>query len=977
MTIKVFIAPQFNSVDRGEGGIRRVVEAQIKHLPALGIEVSNDLADCDLTIGHGNAKSRRHGMPFINVNHGMMWADYPWGIWAHDVNGQVRDVMLEADAVTVPSQWVRDAITRGVLRRPTVIHHGIDARDWKHSRRNQGYVLWNKARRDWVSNPSDMHDVALHLPGVRFRSTFGLDTENVEIIGALPADKMKPIIQRASVYLATARETFGIGTLEALASGVPVAGWDYGGQHEIIQHGVTGYLAPYGDYALLADCIRLCLRDRDRLSANAISDAESRWAWPDKIALYAEVIRDVYAWHTSSRPKVSVLVTCHNLGRFLPDALESVLSQSLRNWECLIVDDQSEDNTSEIAQGYAKRDKRFRYHKTPSNLKLCGALNFGFDKSRGDYVVNLDADNLLPPRALEIQAEALDNDPTIHIVCGDLDLVNDDGSKRSEKQWHNKAGYDWRAQLAHINQIHSSSMMRRSVRIETGGYRERYWRAEDGHFWTLATSFGFRARIVTDQPTLIYRIRSDSKSMIESRENPDRDGDWLADFPFRLAGNAQDGVRMLRETNGYPNGHTVPFSAQGTPTIHSGLCWNVYHHQTPLVSVIIPVGEKHRRLVLDALDSLQAQDWIDWEAVVVNDSGEPLGIPGAPYARVIDTAGKQGPSVARNLGIKQARGHLIYFLDADDMLTPGATLRKMVEAYILGSRSYIYSDYIQLRPDKAKGGTLHQLREYNQQEWKAQHGVNILIAKADLLAVGGFDEAINGWEEWDLFIKLAVAGLCGKHLDVAGFVYRFNEGSQREKSFDKRDELLRTLKSRYAQYYDGVKDMTSCCPGNGDAIMEAKAAIADAYALMKDTSGMFRVEKQETFAQTSGIQDKPVRMEFIGERRGGVTYFGHEGRQYTGGNNPNEKYINAHPADVAKLEATMVWKAIKTYPQVVPESITEPIKELAEAHIEISDTKQGVGDMFPEPEHVAIAVAGNGQEPKEKKPRKRKVKASS
>ena len=145
--------------------------------------------------------------------------------------------------------------SRGMLKPTEVVYHGEDADEWAHDLDVQNYVFWNKARADSVSDPRDMQTLAAKLPHVSFVTTIGEPTPNVDVLGVQPLPQMKPHLQRAGVYLATARETFGIGTLEALAAGVPVAGWDYGGQSEIILHGETGYLAPYGDYDALAECV--------------------------------------------------------------------------------------------------------------------------------------------------------------------------------------------------------------------------------------------------------------------------------------------------------------------------------------------------------------------------------------------------------------------------------------------------------------------------------------------------------------------------------------------------------------------------------------------------------------------------------------------------------------------------------------------------------------------------------------------------
>jgi hypothetical protein len=254
--MRVFINPIYTKEDRADGGIRRVSEAQVKHLPAFGWDVTSTPDDADLIVNHGAGLVERTGVPMICSNHGLMWSSYEFGVWGDDINAHVIEAMARSQAVTAPSKWVAQAITRGMLINPEVVYHGVDAEDWAHTLPSLGYVLWNKARADQVSDPRDMQDVAALLPDVPFLATFGRQSHNVGLLGAMPYEQMRPIIQQAGVYLATARETFGIGTLEALAAGVPVAGWRYGGQEEIIVHGETGYLAEYGDYDGLASCIR-------------------------------------------------------------------------------------------------------------------------------------------------------------------------------------------------------------------------------------------------------------------------------------------------------------------------------------------------------------------------------------------------------------------------------------------------------------------------------------------------------------------------------------------------------------------------------------------------------------------------------------------------------------------------------------------------------------------------------------------------
>lgn len=105
-------------------------------------------------------------------------------------------------------------------------------------------------------------------------------------------------------------------------------------------------------------------------------------------------------------PKVSIIIPCYNQARFLSDALDSLLAQTLANWECIVVDDGSQDNTREVAARYAKGDSRIRL-VSQANRGLAGARNSGIEVARGRYIQFLDADDLIAPEKLALQVKAL------------------------------------------------------------------------------------------------------------------------------------------------------------------------------------------------------------------------------------------------------------------------------------------------------------------------------------------------------------------------------------------------------------------------------------------------------------------------------------------------------------------------------------------------------------------------------------------
>lgn len=105
-------------------------------------------------------------------------------------------------------------------------------------------------------------------------------------------------------------------------------------------------------------------------------------------------------------PKVSIIVPCYNQARFLPDALDSLLVQTWTNWECIVVNDGSRDDTTDVATLYSQRDSRVRLI-AQKNRGLSGARNRGLKEAKGEWIQLLDADDILLPGKLQKQLEVL------------------------------------------------------------------------------------------------------------------------------------------------------------------------------------------------------------------------------------------------------------------------------------------------------------------------------------------------------------------------------------------------------------------------------------------------------------------------------------------------------------------------------------------------------------------------------------------
>src|SRR4051812_30964324 len=111
-------------------------------------------------------------------------------------------------------------------------------------------------------------------------------------------------------------------------------------------------------------------------------------------------------------PAVTVLMPVYNAGRFVAETVESVLAQTMRDFEFLVIDDGSTDDSRSILHRYAVGDDRMRIITQP-NAGYVAALNVGLHKSRAPLVARIDADDLSDPRRLELQLARMNADPSL------------------------------------------------------------------------------------------------------------------------------------------------------------------------------------------------------------------------------------------------------------------------------------------------------------------------------------------------------------------------------------------------------------------------------------------------------------------------------------------------------------------------------------------------------------------------------------
>lgn len=208
-------------------------------------------------------------------------------------------------------------------------------------------------------------------------------------------------------------------------------------------------------------------------------------------------------------PTVSIVLPTYNGSRYLTQSVESCLNQSLAEWELIIVDDASTDDTPRIAAGFAARDDRIRLIRHEKNRKLPAALNTGFAAVRGRYLTWTSDDNLYAPNALETMRDALERHPESDLVYADYAAIDDDGNLIERVAAGEPPG------LVSGNVVGPCFLYRARVHLELQGFDETLFLAEDYDFW-LRVSSRFRLLHIKES---LYHYRYHAGSLTAQRQS--------------------------------------------------------------------------------------------------------------------------------------------------------------------------------------------------------------------------------------------------------------------------------------------------------------------------------------------------------------------------------------------------------------------------------------------------------------------------
>jgi O-antigen biosynthesis protein len=507
-----------------------------------------------------------------------------------------------------------------------------------------------------------------------------------------------------------------------------------------------------------------------------------------------EVLRETPAGGDGA-PAISVVVTCYNYGRYLKEAVGSVLTQTFRDFEVVIVDDGSTDNTPDVVREIVAANPQLpiRAIRQSNSGQPAHTRNRGIREARGRYVLCLDADDMIAPAMLERCIGVLESNPGVAIAY--TDRLDFDGVNQVVKA----APYD-AARLPYENHISYCALFRRNVWEDVGGYRSNVRGCEDWDFWVAAAArghFGF----YIPEPLFLYR-RHDTGLYQHA----------LANFDQKRAQIMLNNPPVYRaEDLAWAKG---VLGAAATPEAGGKPGGGV----NPLVTVIVPTANRPEFLQ-DALASLVAQDYPEWEAIVVNDGGanvDALCAAADPRSRIrtVNLRARSGPAAARNLALRMARGDTICYLDDDDIHLPNH-FSTVVQALAQGGADFVYTES-EVAVESVTAGVrkvIGRSAPYRQPGYSRD-----LLLVSNYIPIntwahrwscvekaGFFDETLPALEDWELLLRFARHTTL-RHVPVLTSEVRHRDDRGDSRSGHARKAMTPTYREIYARTADLESD---------------------------------------------------------------------------------------------------------------------------------------------------------------------------
>lgn len=205
----------------------------------------------------------------------------------------------------------------------------------------------------------------------------------------------------------------------------------------------------------------------------------------------------------SRKPLVSVLIPVYNGSEFLDEAITSVLKSTYKNFEIILVDDGSTDESKSKCRAYAKKYKKIHLYGFKINRGMTRCLNFGVKKAKGKYIARINQDDIMVADRLDRQVEFLENNADHVVVGGTIQLFTEENAKFDTLKFPLTDQHIRRQWMLFSPYSDPSVMYRKEAWEKTEGYSQYFWPADDVHMWYQLGCIGKMANL----PQIMTKVR--------------------------------------------------------------------------------------------------------------------------------------------------------------------------------------------------------------------------------------------------------------------------------------------------------------------------------------------------------------------------------------------------------------------------------------------------------------------------------------
>lgn len=201
-------------------------------------------------------------------------------------------------------------------------------------------------------------------------------------------------------------------------------------------------------------------------------------------------------------PLVSVIIPVKNAGKFVGAAVQSIIDQTFKNWEMIVVDDGSTDETGKILKRFVKKDKRITVITHKESKGIGASLNLALTKAKGKYIARMDGDDISLPNRLATQVAFLQKNPQIVAVGGQAEMIDGEGEIFAYKHFPTNPK-TLRDMIMWMVPIQHPIMMARASAYKKCRYDESYPTAEDVEMFMQLLQYGEFGNV----PEVVYQYR--------------------------------------------------------------------------------------------------------------------------------------------------------------------------------------------------------------------------------------------------------------------------------------------------------------------------------------------------------------------------------------------------------------------------------------------------------------------------------------